>query len=95
MPLLHKNSQGPKPGRTTTEGEHRGAQEGSTWGFLPGFMWPNVQTWWLGRREEETQGPGGPLLCSPGQAQEPEFRDLCSYYLPLQSQREGWVPGPR
>ena len=33
MPLLHKNSQGPKPGRTTTEGEHRGAREGSTWVF--------------------------------------------------------------
>lgn len=51
------------------------AQEGSTWGFLPGSMWPNVQTWWLGRREEETQGPGGPLLCFSGQAQEPELRE--------------------
>ena len=75
MPLLHRNSQGPKPGRTATEGEHRGAREGSTWGFLPGSSWPSVQTWWLGRREKETQGPGGPLLCSPGQVQEPEPRE--------------------
>lgn len=75
MPLLHRNSQGPKPGRTATEGEHRGARESSTWGFLPGSSWPSVQTWWLGRREKETQGPGGPLLCSPGQVQEPEPRE--------------------
>lgn len=95
MPLLHRNSQGPKPRRTAIEGEHRGAREGSTWGFLPGSSWPSVQTWWLGRREKETQGPGAPFYALQGRCRNQSPESLYSYYPPLQSQREGWVPGPR
>lgn len=87
MPLLHRNSQGPKPGRTATEGEHRGAREGSTWGFLPGSSWPSVQTWWLGRREKETQGPGAPFYALQGRCRNQSPESLYSYYPPLQSQR--------
>lgn len=36
-----------------------------------------------------------PFYALQGRHRNQSSESLCSYYLPLQSQREGWVPGPR
>lgn len=94
MPLLNKNSQGPKAGRTTTEGEHRGAREGSTWVFCLDPRGPMSRHggWGEGRRRCRVQG--APFYARQGRCRKQSPESLRSYYLPLQSRGKAGCLGP-
>lgn len=95
MPLLHKNSQGPKPGRTTTEREHRGPKRAAHGVFCLDPCGPMSRHGGWGEEKRRRRVQEAPFYALQGRHRNQSSESLCSYYLPLQSQREGWVPGPR